>query len=234
MEWKEKVLSDFREWIGDLPENPPVFGGMAADSCDLFTLLSEFTALRQEIRMQNREQYRTLNVLDRAGTETKKTTELVESLTEKCTGNSRAFRESIEALGRIEEQVRLGLDETRTREVEKRTALPFLDMRDALVRGLEAAKKASVPKGFFIRPPKTIDGVVEGYEMAIRRFDRALHAVGIRPFDTVGRQFDPKFMRAVERRRVSGTGNGIVVEERMSGFHRGDEIIRAAEVVVAE
>ncbi len=234
MEWKEKALSDFETWIGDLPDNPPGLSGMAPDTCDLFTLLSEFTALRQEIRMQNREQYRTLKVLDQAKTETGKTSALVESLSEKCAGTSEAMRESVAALGRIEDRVLRGLDETRALEVEKRAVLPFLDIRDALIRGREAAKDASASTGFFRRPPKSMAGVVEGYEMAVRRFDRALHAVGIQPMETVGWPFDSKCMRAVEQRKVPGTEQGIVVEQRLCGFLRGDDVIRAAEVVVTE
>ena len=69
-DWKEKVLEDFTAWLSALPEKPATEKPMTGDpetmdSCDLFTLLSEFTALKQEIRIQNREQGKTLSTLNR-------------------------------------------------------------------------------------------------------------------------------------------------------------------------
>lgn len=52
--WKEKVLEDFKAWMTDLPEEMPIDRKVDMDSCDLYTLLMEFTALRQEIKFQIR------------------------------------------------------------------------------------------------------------------------------------------------------------------------------------
>ncbi len=234
MDWKEQALADFRDWVDALPDETPAFGGMAVNSCDLFTLLSEFTALRQEIRMQNREQYRTLNTLDHVKTDTDAVSAMMTAFSKECAAVLAHIRTSVDTLESADQQVRQGLDDDRRREIEKRTALPFLDIRDALVRGCAAARTATTAKGLFRRPPKGIDGVVEGYEMAIRRFDRVLHAVGIRPVETVGLPFDAACMRAVEIRKVPDVKSGVVVEELRGGFTRDDEIIRTAEVAVAK
>ncbi|MEI6262218.1 MAG: hypothetical protein WCR46_20230, partial [Deltaproteobacteria bacterium] len=50
-DWKEKAFEDFSAWLSSLPEKPVSGESVAMESCDLFTLLSEFTALRQEIRI---------------------------------------------------------------------------------------------------------------------------------------------------------------------------------------
>jgi len=62
--------------------------------------------------------------------------------------------------------------------------------------------------------------------------DRAMAQSGIHPVPTMDLPFDPKTMRAVARGTVPGKDPGIVVEERLTGFARGDEILRTAEVVV--
>ena len=65
-DWKERALEDFREWLDDLP-GPAEDGGEDEDAeggvgephaIDLRDLFAEFAALRQEVRLQNREQSR--------------------------------------------------------------------------------------------------------------------------------------------------------------------------------
>lgn len=233
MDWKKKALADFELWINDLPDKSPAIDGMAVDTCDLFTLLSEFTALRQEIRMQNRQQHKTLNVLDLMRDEYEKTSTSIKDFLKNGVAFSEETREILGEMKRTEVLAQRGLDDTLRREIEKQTALPFLDMRDALVRGKEAAQRVAERKGVFGRTRK-MDGVIEGYEMAIRRLDRAFHAIGVRPLETVGRPFDPSCMRAVGKATVADTEKGIVIQERICGFVRGDEVIRVAEVVVTD
>ena len=230
--WKEKALADFTDWLEALPESPPPAEALPAESCDLYTLLTEFTALRQEIRMQNREQHRSLHALEEASGQVR---QAGGGLTE-AAGDYRRAMEAVDVLvlelkTATDRMNRFGTD-VMIRETEKRTVTPFLDIRDALTRGLDAARSASEARGIFIKPPKEMAGVIEGYEMALRRFDRALAAMGIRPLITKGAMFDPATMRAVETRNRPDLEKGCVVEELLGGFARGDEVIRTAEVIV--
>lgn len=212
-QWKQRALMDFRLWIADLPEDPPVEGKTDLPSPDLFTLLSEFAALRQEIQMQNREQNRTLRDLA--------------SIHEAGREAADLFREKSKALETLEERVRLA--------AEKRALKPFLEVRDALERGLSAARSAAGAKGGWFRSaPREMDGVVEGYEMALRRCDRALAQADIRPAAAPGDPFDPERMRAVGARPDPETEKGRVAAVQLTGFVRGAEVIRTAEVIVCE
>jgi molecular chaperone GrpE (heat shock protein) len=211
-EWKEKSLEDFAAWLREIPDSPPPGDSPAPESCDLFTLLSEFSALRQEIRLQTREQSKSLGILSDLETAYRRTADLLADRSER--------------LSAWEAEVR--------KEGEKRGILPFLEVRDALSRGLAAGIEVAGSKRYFRPPPAGIQGVVEGYEMAIRRFDAALAQAGIRIVATVGLPFDPKSMRAVALGAEPGKPPGIVLSERLAGFARGDEILRTAEVVVNE
>ncbi len=216
-DWKETVFEDFSAWLAALSEKPatenPATGEPTTmDACDLFTLLSEFTALRQEIRIQNREQGKTLSTL----------TGFIEAYQE----TSNLFKDRTRALSELEENIR--------KSSEKRMVLPFLEVRDALVRGLGATTAMAATKSFFRLAPKGIESMVEGYEMAIRRMDRALTSVNVTAVETMGNRFDPKTMKALDKRRVSGMENGWVVEEMLTGYVRGQEVLRTAEVVVSE
>lgn len=208
--WKEKVLEDFKAWMTDLPEEMPIDRKVDMDSCDLYTLLMEFTALRQEIKFQNREQNNTLRIQQSFIDSLKETLKLLKDRTSK--------------LETLEQRIRMAS--------EKKAVLPFLDIRDGLIRGLKAAKGAAATRRLFVRPPRGIEGIVEGYEMAMRRFDRALTYVGITPVTALDQPFDPATMRAVGQVNDPQKEAGIVIEEQVGGFIRQDEVIRTAEVIV--
>ncbi|MDL1964813.1 MAG: nucleotide exchange factor GrpE, partial [Deltaproteobacteria bacterium] len=208
--WKKKVIEDFQVWLREMPEEMPINQKVDMDSCDLYTLLMEFTALRQEIKFQNREQNNTLRIQQSFIDSLKETLKLLKDRTSK--------------LETLEERIRLSS--------EKKAVLPFIDIRDGLIRGLKAAKVTAATKRLFVRSPRGIEGIIEGYEMALRRFDRALSYVGITPVIALGRPFDLVRMRAVGQESDSQKEAGIVIEEQVGGFVRQNEVIRTAEVIV--
>ena len=77
-----------------------------------------------------------------------------------------------------------------------------------------------------------IAGVIEGYELAIRRCDRMLAQFGVRGVSAVGARFDARTMHAVETRRSRQQEEGVVVEEYRGGFVRDGAVLRLAEVAV--
>ena len=226
--WKERALDDFRRWLDELEEIPPGEEG-EPPSCDLHDLFSELAALRQEVRLQNREQ-------SRAGREL---------------ANAAARYDAIDRTARRRDEELDALERRVARAAEDRCLLSVLDLRDALVRGREAArrlrkagKKAGKAAGKkpgrkralrrkpFRRLQPAIAGVVDGYELAVRRCDRTLARFGVHGVPAVGARFDARTMHAVETRRVADREDGVVVDELVSGFVRDGEVLRLAEVAV--
>ena len=211
----ERVLRDFRAWLVSEPEevrtegDRPTEAGTAPD-CDLHAVFSELAALRQEVRLQNREQARLVRELGQVRAEY-----------ERATGIERGRAEDLAAL------------EARVRAAAERDTLGlFDDVRDALVRGRGAAATAAAPRGLFRRPPAGTAGVVEGYDLAIQRFDRALSRLGVEVLPALGCPFDPEWMQAVGTRRSHAAADGEVIEEVRGGFTRGGQVLRPAEVIV--
>ena len=220
-DWKERALDDFRRWLDELEEIPPAVAEQEPPSCDLHDLFAELTALRQEVRLQNREQ-------SRAGRE-------LASAAARYDAIDRTTRRRDEELAALERRV--------SRAAEDRCLLSVLDLRDALVRGREAARrlrkegkkagrKKTLPRKPFRRLQPAIAGVVDGYELALRRCDRTLSRFGVRGVTAVGGRFDARTMHAVETRRVADREDGVVVDEFVSGFVRDGEVLRLAEVAV--
>jgi molecular chaperone GrpE (heat shock protein) len=213
--WKTKALEDFKAWLSEGPEQAPFVLSVTPDTCDLYTLLSEFTALKQEIKMQNREQHRTLKALNQITAMTDAYGEVMDH-----------FNEKTKQIADLEHNIRM--------ETEKRTVSYFLDIRDSLVRGRDACPAPVSKKGFFQRTPKNMDNIHEGYDMAIRKFDASLALLDIQPIVSTGAVFDPMVMKALESRAAEGVEKGTVVETVSGGFKRGDEILRYAQVIVAD
>ena len=219
-DWKERALEDFREWLDDLPEpaedgdegeDEDAGGGAGAPhAIDLRDLFAEFAALRQEVRLQNREQ-------SRAGRELAKAAESYDTA-------SRLIRRREDDLAAFETRV--------VTEAENRCLRSVLEVHDALVRGREAAMALRERRGLFRRPVRGAGGVVEGYELALRRFERMLARFGVRRTQSTGRPFDSRIMHAMEVRRIEQAEDGMVVEELLGGFTRDGDVLRLAEVAV--
>ena len=209
-DWKQRALDDFRQWLDAAGEEPAEHGEPDAGDCDLRDLFAEFAALRQEIRLQNREQAR-------AGRE-------LAAAAERYDAAANRAERCDETLAAFEKRV--------SRTAEDRCLLETLEVRDALVRGRDAAVRLRDRPRLFRRPPRGAAGVVQGYELAISRFDRMLSRFDVRPVQTAGRPFDSRVMHAVEARRVDRIDDGVVVEELRSGFVRHDDVLRLADVAV--
>ncbi|MCO5168712.1 MAG: nucleotide exchange factor GrpE [Planctomycetes bacterium] len=225
--WLDEALAD---------EAPPA--GVAAEllgappdqarACDLLSLWSALTTLGQEVKLQGR----TFHALEQAVA---------------------PLPGAVEALRQANQRL---LDEAR-RDAEAR-ALDgvlelLLDLRERLRHGREAARAhaarqggAPAPRGWLARgverllvgaPPPGGRGdaeraFVQGYELALARLDDALRERGLAEVECVGRPFDPHRMRAVELVDAPGQADGTVVGVQRSGWMRGDELVRAAEVTV--
>lgn len=211
-DWKQQVLADFSDWLEALPDDAPPAASATVENCDLYTLLTEFTALRQEIRFQNQEQNRT---------------------TDSFAGMQAAYEKSLSLFENSARGIETLAADIR-QDAETRIITPFLDIRDALISGHAACINAMGKKRWFRRSAKRMGPVAEGYETAIRRLDRALSHAGVTPVKAEGRLFDPKQMKAVGTQSDKETGAGIVVSEETGGFLRNGEVLRLAEVIVNE
>lgn len=216
--WKDRTLEDFRDWIEGLPDMPSP-EAEAPEACDLFTLLAEFSALRQEIRLQSRQQSKSAKRFDAFVGSYRETTDLLKNITDE-------YRQKNQDIASLESDIR--------KDVERNTAKYFLDVRDALRRGLQAARTAEDTAWFRRKKTDRINGMIEGYEMTLRRFDRALAAVNVFPIEAMHQPFNPATMKAVETREASDVEKGIVIEEQLGGFMIDNEILRTAEVVVSK
>ncbi len=209
---KEALTARFRAYL-DQPEDE--VAGAADDRAepapDLFTLLAELAALKNEVKLESRQVKTALDQFR----------ELFDSLRE--------------SQGRLADEQQQRCDQARAadRRDGRDLLLELLDLRDRIQAGADQA--ARFRPGWFSRrrrAPMLIAGLADGMALNLRRLDEILARRGVRPLSAVGRAFDPHRMHAAELSSDPERPNGQVVAELRPGWLLDDELLRAAEVVV--
>ena len=70
-------------------------------------------------------------------------------------------------------------------------------------------------------------------DMIYKQLLKELEAVGVKPIECVGHEFDPNFHNAVMHVEDDSVGDNIVVEEFQRGYTYKDAIVRHSMVKVA-
>ena len=82
------------------------------------------------------------------------------------------------------------------------------------------------------RPPE--DAWFNGIELIQRKMQGILESQGVRRIEAEGTIFDPNFHEAISQEPVDGAESGRVVAVVLNGYMLGDQVIRPAQVKVAE
>ena len=102
-----------------------------------------------------------------------------------------------------------------------RELLPALDNLD---RALAAAEN---------QPENADHHLTDGIRLVQAELLGALERVGITPDMPIGKPFDPHVHEAVAQQPADGVEPGIVIDVFQAGYRLGDEVLRAAKVVVS-
>ena len=174
----------------------------------LADLYAEFAALRREVALQGRSQKKALAAFESARDDLS------------ALGDEFKARSAIIA-GTIE-----GMDNGReARDV----IVSFLDVRDSLVRTRSLASRLLAGDE---SPAGDWSGLIETFDLIVRKFDRILVGHGISRIETVGSLFDAATMNAAGARDLPDVPYGTVVEEVRGGFLQEGTVLRTAEVFV--
>jgi molecular chaperone GrpE len=105
-----------------------------------------------------------------------------------------------------------------------RLARELLPAIDNFERALDAAEA---------QPENRDHHLTDGIRLVKDELLGALARVGIEPESPKGETFDPHRHEAVAQQPVEGTPSGTIVEVYSRGYRIGDDVLRAAKVVVA-
>ncbi|CAB4878472.1 unannotated protein [freshwater metagenome] len=102
-----------------------------------------------------------------------------------------------------------------------RELLPALDNLERALAVVEA------------QPENAESHLTDGIRLVQRELIAALERVGIVQQVPAGEPFDPHVHEAVAQAPAEGVASGTIIEVYSAGYRLGDEVIRAAKVVVA-
>ncbi len=205
---KENLILQFRSYLDHAGDE-----FAATERPDLYSLLSEFTALKNEVKIESR-------LIKKAGEEVQHTASLVER-------NNQAIAGWLEQ-GKA----------TAAGEIEKEILVPIFDRLLDLYDRFTAAEQATPSNGsawgkWLCRKETTvIEAMQDGQKMLLDRLKDILLDCRIYPIESMGRPFDPRTMRAVTVDNAPGMDDGVVSGELRKGFTWKGELLRAAEVQV--
>lgn len=212
---RDDLLARFAAYLDDigdegLDEDSPDRNGEGRLP-DLYTLLAEVSALKNEVRLESRQVKAALD----------------------------QFRDAFDlvrtAQGRVEEgQAQRAEAERRARQdADRDLILELLELRDRLQAGHDQARRYR-PTWLARRggADAFVGGMAEGLAMNLRRLDETLARRGVRAIPVLGARFDPRTMHAADAGRDPTQPDGTVLAELRRGFAQGERLLRAAEVTV--
>lgn len=210
-ETKHHLLAQFQEYLeaadfsAEEGESPP----------DLFTLLGEMSALRNEVKIESR-QFKT--ALD----EFKEVFGLLHSSHEQLSRELEKYREDLKS---------------QRREISRGLLLDLVDVYDRLAAGLAVLENYRPVASLFgartLKQDKQfIKSVEEGQTMILRRIEQILVGYQVYPIEVLNKPVNPHWMVVVEVDNQPDVASGIVTEELRKGFLWHEDVLRLAEVKV--
>ena len=251
----EAVLRDFRTWLGEL-DSAPTPTTEPAETVDLFTLVSQFTALRHEVNMQTKAARAAVE----SNAETLRQLAAATSPPQAAPPSDEPFRPMLKAMLDIADALDLAhaqveklrgtveplLAELQFEADEEPLPPPssgffgkLLGRTDTLLRErLEALQlrerdRAAKAAAAASKLGQILTAASEGYLLSRRRIERFLPTFDLERIPTVGQVFDPDTMEAMERVEDSDRPAGEVLGEVRPGYLWKGRLFRYAQVRVA-
>ena len=174
-------------------------------------MLTELAALKNEVRLEGRHIKGALDEF--------------RSLAATQDGANRRMGEALE-------QTSLRANEA-VRNAECALLLEILELRDRLEAALGSvrAHRPLPIERFTGGGERFVRSLGEGMEIIMRRVDEVLARHGVSPLLVEGRALDPHTMHVAGVEHDPKQSEGVVLAELRKGFVRGDELLRAAEVL---
>jgi molecular chaperone GrpE len=104
----------------------------------------------------------------------------------------------------------------------ERIASELLQVVDNFERALEQSRQAT-----------EIDPVVTGLEMILKQLITTLEKFEVRPFVSVGEQFNPEIHEAMAQQEHPDYEDNTVIEQFQKGYMMGEKLLRPARVLVS-
>jgi molecular chaperone GrpE len=143
----------------------------------------------------------------------------------------------------LAQRTRADFDNYRKRtaaDLEAATVRGRLEVANGVIAALDNLERVLKAEG--LDPVTCLEGSfpdgasvsLQGVIVAWRDLNQALTGVGVEGYDPRGDAFDPNLHEALQAIEADGVESGTVVEVMERGYRAGDQVVRAARVVVSQ
>ena len=123
-------------------------------------------------------------------------------------------------------------DNFRKRTEKEKTAMYEIGAKDIIEKLLPVVD--NFERGFSsVTEEDKDDAFVTGMEMVYKQLMTMLEGVGVKPIETVGKEFNPDLHNAVMHVEDEEVGDNVIVEEFQKGYTYRDSVVRYSMVKVA-
>lgn len=251
----ENLLSRFRQWLEEArtetdpeqsPAEPAAFRN-GDEELGLYRLVEEFTALRQELKLQTKSARGLQEQTEALLPALRQAIEQFRSA-EPRSGDAawRSGRPLAEALADLDEALERGrseIEKARSRLVDEpdaalAAALDSLLERQSwlgrrMYRGYHDQARALIAQHGVETRQRFFEALLEGYDLIRARLRRAMQAEQVVRIESLGRPVDPEQMIVLEVVEDPSRPPGEVVEEVRRGYTWRQRVLRPAEVRAA-
>jgi molecular chaperone GrpE len=208
---KDELAARFVAYLDDADPTGPNDPALEQEPVpDLFTLLAEVAALKNEVKLEARQ---------------------VKSALDEFRSVFDALRD---ANAKLTDDRDRHLEQERTAGQRARTdlLLDVLELRDRLQAGHDQALRFRPHRLSTGAATAFIASMAEGMAMNLRRLDETLARRGVHPLPAIGQTFDANTMHAAELASDPEREDGLVLGELRKGFLGQGGLLRPADVVV--
>lgn len=264
----EEILNAFRQWITQHAQNSneelDTFGSHASEGPDLFTLLSNFVSLKQEIHLQTRstrsQQEQSNKILEHLEETLEKLSSNNDPRNDKHVRNTlKTLIETYDALALAKKEVVRMADQllpeweitsqdsvidTTARSKPKLSFLARIFGLQRIVDQIEdqhanelSNMQNKLNQNFQSKIQQSknfIASLISGYTMGLDRLERSMNGLELCAIEVVGEPFDPECMEALEIVISNDVLQTEVIEEVRRGYLWNDSVFRNAQVRVAK
>lgn len=207
---KKELLEQFQSYLEQNNHGPIATN----EQPDMYTLLSELTGLKTEVKAESRLYKNTLDTLSSALSTVQEDNKTLSA--ELALSSERLQHHQIEIIRTI--------------------MLEIVDIYDRMNSSLEVLQAYQPVKSLFKKTRQKdihfIEQIKQGQLMTIRRFEQLLQCYQVQAIDCIGKLLDPNLMNAVETDHDPKFKSGTVLEELRKGFVFQGNVLRLAEVKV--
>lgn len=139
------------------------------------------------------------------------------------------FEQQIEELTDRLKRSMAEFDNFRKRTEKEKASMYIIGAKDIVEKILPVVD--NFERGLAQAPEE--DAFAEGMKMIYKQLMTVLDEMGVKPIETVGKEFDPNFHNAVMHVDDENEGDNVIVEEFQKGYTYKDFVVRHSMVKVA-